>query len=264
MDDSLVVTTVPNPSEAQVRQAMRLAQELHVRYVPRKTTVRKMRRQLRVDQILVAGERLTLFVEDQEVFFHPSMALVRVKRMLAGDTDVLIEKSGLQRGDSVLDCTLGMGADAIVFAHAAGPHGKVVGIERSPVLAVLVREGLCTWKSDVPEFDQAMRRVQVRTGDHLDSMRALPDQSVDVVYFDPMFRVTVADAHSFQPVRLLSVPDPLSPEAVQEAKRIARKSVVLKERPSSGEFERLGFPQPLRRSRSFTYSVIRLREEESQ
>lgn len=257
-----MITTVPNPSLSQVRAAQKLASELSAGYAPRKTTISNMARQLGKRHILAVGERLTLYVDGKEVFFHPSMAVVRIKRLISGETDPLVENSGVRTGDVILDCTLGMGADAIVFAHAAGPPGKVIGIERHPVLAVLVREGLRTWPSDVPELTDAMRRVEVVAGDHLEYMRQMPDRSADVVYFDPMFRSTVREAVNFDPVRTLSVSDPLTPEAVTEAKRIARRSVILKERIGSGEFERLGFPPPRRRSSSFTYSVIRVQGEE--
>lgn len=39
----------------------------------------------------------------------------------------------------------------------------------------------------------------------------------------------------------LADPNPLDPDSVREAVRVARKRVVLKERLMSGEFERLGF-----------------------
>ncbi|GAX91784.1 SAM-dependent methyltransferase [Effusibacillus lacus] len=259
----MAVTTVPNPSADEIRLAQELAAELQVQYVPRSATVSKMQKQMGVLQMLVAGKRLTLHAHGREIFFHPSMAVVRVKRMLLGDTDLMVEKSGLQSGDVVLDCTLGMGSDAIVFAHAVGTRGKVIGLEQNPVLAALVRIGMRNWPSDVLEVAEAMRRVEVVAAHHLDFMRTMPDQSVDIVYFDPMFRSTVKESVNFDPIRELSITDAISPNSVEEAKRIARKSIVLKERAASGEFERLGFPPPLRRSSSFTYSVIFRRGEES-
>lgn len=262
MDGCLIVTTVPDAAQSEVLKAKQLAEELQVHYIQRTGTVSKMRQRLGAERVLVVGERVTFHANGQKVFFHPSMAVVRVKRMKLGDTDVVVEKSGVLPGDTVLDCTLGMGADAIVFAHAVGEKGKIVGIEHNPVLAVLVREGLRTWHSDVPEVNDAMRRVQVVTGNHVAYMKDLPDHSVDVVYFDPMFRSTIKESSNFDPVRILSKADALTLDSMEEAKRIARRSIVLKERISSGEFQRLGFPPPHRRSSAFTYSVIRVQREE--
>ena len=45
-------------------------------------------------------------------------------------------------------------------------------------------------------------------------------------------------------------------ESVREAVRVARKTVVMKEARSSGEFERLGFTLPERGKSKITYGVI--------
>lgn len=263
MERKLVITTARNPLPEEITLAQKAAEDLAGRYIPRTghITIRKMQKQYGVHQILTVGDRLTFYMDDQAIFFHPSMSVVRIKRMLAGEPDTAVEKSRICPGDSVLDCTLGMGADAIVFAHAVGPSGKVVGIEQSRILSFLVRDGLQRWQSDMPQLENAMRRVKVIAGDHLNYMKHQTDQSFDIVYFDPMFRNTVKESVNFDPVRSLSLADPISHDAIREACRIARKAVVLKERIGGGEFERLGFPPPSDRSSSFTYSVMDMQEE---
>jgi predicted methyltransferase len=263
MQSNLIVTTARHPTPEMASIARRAAEELGGRIVPKTghTTIRKIQSQFHTRLVLSIGQRMTLFVDDQEIFFHPSMSVVRLKRILTGEADTLLVKSRVQPGDSILDCTLGMGADAIVFAHAAGVQGRVVGIEQSELLAFLVKEGLKRWQSDMRQLEEAMRRVEVVAMDHLSFMKRQPDRSFDVVYFDPMFRHTVKESVNFDPVRFLSVDHPLTHEAIGEARRIARKTVVLKERLSGGEFERLGFPPPDSRSSSFTYSVIHMQEE---
>ena len=56
--------------------------------------------------------------------FHPSMGFVRLKRVLNGKPDPMLEASGMEEGDSVLDCTAGLGADALVFS---GKGGRTAG-----------------------------------------------------------------------------------------------------------------------------------------
>jgi 16S rRNA (guanine1516-N2)-methyltransferase len=258
----LIVTTVTKQSPIWKQQALKLAEELGGKFIERNETVRKIQQTYNTEKVLVVGETVTLFIGDQRVFFHPSMAMVRVKRMILGETDLMVELSRVQPGDQVLDCTFGFGSDSIVYSYAVGNEGSVTGIEANPLLAVLVREGLKNWETESKVLNEAMRRIRVMAGEHLEYMRLLPDKSVDVVYFDPMFRSPVKDSVSMDPLRVLSNTDPLSVEAIREACRISRKSVVLKERPESGEFERLGFPSPHRRTSSFTYSVINLMEVE--
>ncbi|MDR2736472.1 MAG: protein-glutamate O-methyltransferase, partial [Gracilibacteraceae bacterium] len=64
--------------------------------------------------------------------------------------------------------------------------------------------------------------------------------SLDLVYFDPMFRNTREQSASLRPLKPWICQDPLNVASVQEACRTARR-VVLKERNGSPEFARLGF-----------------------
>lgn len=101
-----------------------------------------------------------------------------------------------------------------------------------------------------------MRRIEVRHSHHLDYLKSLPDRSVDIVYFDPMFREPIAESASIHPLRHYANGEPLEMESVREAVRVARKTVVMKEARSSGEFERLGFTLPERGKSKITYGVI--------
>jgi 16S rRNA (guanine1516-N2)-methyltransferase len=262
MGEILYTTTALSRKPGQVALARQLAEELRGCYVERgNRSIETLLRELGTDRIVVCGERVVLHLDGQEFFFHPSMALVRIKRLRSGEPDVVVDKSGVRPGDTVLDCTMGLGADAIVFSYVVGETGRVIGVEANPLLAALVRHGLQNESSGIPEVDAAMRRIEVHQGDHLAFLQAMPDRSVDIVYFDPMFRHTVKNSASIAPLRLLAEPSPLRPEAIREAKRVARKAVILKERRKSDEFQRLGFPPPKRRSGSVTYGKIDVTKE---
>ena len=87
-------------------------------------------------------------------------------------------------------------------------------------------------------------------------LKQLEDQSFDVVMFDPMFRKTVKQSSAMQMLKPLANPAPLDQESVEEAVRVARRAVLLKERPKSGEFERLGFTI-VKVSSHYAWGVIR-------
>lgn len=201
--------------------------------------------------IVVEKKRLTLRVGDSSHAFHPGLAPVRIKRLLAGETDYMLAAMGLnggalrgRSGERVLDCTLGFGADAVVAAFSVGDGGRVVGLESERVLAVLTRHGLLRWADGVAEEDPvlagALRRVEVIHADHLAFLLGQASRSFDVVYFDPMFRKPAPGATGLATVRLFGRPAPLDRRAVDEALRVARRRVVLKERRGSPEFARLG------------------------
>lgn len=207
------------------------------------------------DALLVLERRgVVLFAAGAEHRYHAGMGTLRARRLARGErstVDSFLAAAGLRPGDAVLDCTLGLGADALVAAQAVGPRGRVVGLESSPVLAAWVGEGLA--RLSLP----AARRVEVRRSDHGAAMAALPARSFDVVVFDPMFRHAGAQAPPFDVVRRFADPRPLSPAALERARRVARRWVVVKDGVPGWDLARLGL-EPLPSSRGARRLYARL------
>lgn len=257
----MIVTTAERPDAELAAQARRLAEEMKADYVPRRRdTLRHLAVRHRADGILVAARDGLKYVSDGQpaLFFHPSMGFVRIKRMLAGEPDPMIEAAGAAAGDTVLDCTAGLASDAIVFSHAVGPAGAVRAVEASPLLYVIVREGLRSARTGLAEVDDACRRIVMTQGDHAGILRGMPDRSVDVVYFDPMFSDPVQASEAIRPLRGHALHEPLNASVVREAVRVARKSVVMKNAKGSAEFARLGFALPRPTKSAAWYGVIRI------
>jgi SAM-dependent methyltransferase len=202
--------------------------------------------------------------EPQAQAWSPGMGALRAKRVArqiaAGrpphpaDRDPFFEAAGIRPGDAVLDCTLGLGADALVAAVAAGPGGRVTGIEGSAALAAWVGEGLA--RSTLPGAD----RIEVVAGDHAAVLAALPDRSYDVVCFDPMFRHARAEPGGFDVVRALADARPLAPEALERARRVARRWVLVKDGAPGWDLARLGLtPLPSARGAHRYFARIEAR-----
>ncbi|CAG7648413.1 Ribosomal RNA small subunit methyltransferase J [Paenibacillus allorhizosphaerae] len=241
-------------------EARRLALSLGGRFLPRKqmTFAQLRARYGDEDILLISKERIEYHHERrQPLFFHPSTAAVRVKRLLNGEPDTLLELAGVRAGDAIVDCTAGLGSDSIVFSFAVGSEGSVTALESSRIPAFLLKQGLQAYNSEVTGLNEAMRRIEVICMDHSDYLRSLPDRSVDIVYFDPMFRKPITESASIQAIRGLADERALTAEAVTEARRAACKAVVLKEHRDSPEFERLGFDMARRPSTKIAYGVIR-------
>ena len=240
---SALVTTKEKYSTKAVRIAKETAERLGIPYVPRGNfSLPELRAQYGVDSILVVKKGL-LFLEGTEetLQFHPNMAHLRVKNLRFGRGDHLVKALDIQPGDKVLDCTLGMGSDAIVESFAAGPEGSVTGLESQPLIEAVVSYGLRNFDGDGEKITEAMRRVQTVCTDALAYLQAQEDNSFDSVYFDPMFRYPLMDSENLSPLRSLADGRALTEETVAEACRVARKRVVMKENARSLEFERLGF-----------------------
>jgi len=172
-----------------------------------------------------------------EVGFSPGLAMVRIKRLASGRQaeDQLVRLAELSPGDTVIDATLGLAADALVCARAVGEKGRVIGIEASLPLFLLVSEGL----SRMQPFAQSCA-IEPRWGRAEQVLAELPDRSVDCVLFDPMFDRPRRSSGSFEVLRRFAVHEPLTPEQLLEARRVARRCVVVKVGRYGRELRRLG------------------------
>jgi 16S rRNA G966 N2-methylase RsmD len=257
----LLVTTAGRTNHEMIEKAKAIAKELKLPYIHReKRTVKGLRERYAEDILVVGKERLELFsVEsDEPFFFHPNSASFRVKRMLKGGRDSFIEAAGLKPGMSILDCTMGMASDCIVASHAVGQHGKVTGIEASKAVFHIIKNGLDTWESGVKEIDAAMRRIEVVCETGLDFLRRVKDNSYDVVYFDPMFGDPIESSAGINPLRKWAVYKSIDEITIEEAKRVAKKRVILKEHFNSRLFEDLGFEVNRRPSAKFHYGSVEI------
>ncbi|SFS60372.1 class I SAM-dependent methyltransferase [Marininema halotolerans] len=238
------VTTSRKGKEEVEKSAKVFAETLSAPYLPRDgLSLERMFQESGLNEAVIVGPEGAKWQDQsgRHFFFHPNMAAVRVKALARGGKDALIEASGIQKGDRVLDCTLGLGSDAIVAAHVVGKHGEVTGLESQSVIASLVSYGLTNYPLESPRLLEAMHRVEVCQADYRQFLHDAEENSFDIVLFDPMFRQTVTRSSGVQALKTLANPAPLDPVAVNEACRVAKRRVVLKERKMSGEFERLGF-----------------------
>lgn len=244
---TILVTTPFNPARTTVDAAIGIAGELDCPFVLRghKSVARLLRAEGR-EAALVVGPSEVRFMTDSGSFgFHPNMAGLRILALRQGRSDRMVTAMGLQPGERVLDCTCGLGADAIVAAHVAGPTGEVCAVEHSRVLAALVRYGMRAYVHKGVggrSVQDAMRRVRVTDGDSRDALLAQGDGSWDVVYFDPMFESTIASAKGLDIVRRLGTASPPSRATIAEARRVANRCVVMKDRAPGERLERLGIP----------------------
>jgi len=153
----------------------------------------------------------------------PGLAALRLKEIAKGRAEDPLQRIGeLRPGERVLDATLGFARDARVAARLVGPGGSVLGVESSLPLVVLDDASL---RRERPASSAA---IEVRHADSNEVLRTMPDGSVDVVLFDPMFSRALAAQPGFDLLRRLANPAPLKPAAVAEARRVARRVVLIK------------------------------------
>lgn len=196
--------------------------------------------------VFFRGDGVSLLNSQGAIRFTPGMAMLRLKRMEEGlpQPDHLLKWGEIRSGDSVLDCTMGLAQDTLVLARAVGPNGKVVGIERSLAIFAVVSEGLSKWPLSAESCP-----IETRWGDSHDLLSRLPDRSFDVVFFDPMFERPRRSAPAFELLREHACRDELNPMVLEQARRVARRWVVIKWARYSKSMKAFGV-RPLPASRS--------------
>lgn len=238
-----VVTTSTKGEVEKEAEAKIVAERLGARYVARnKMGMRALKETYGVDTVvLVTRDGIEADTERGRCFFHLSMAQLRTQNIERGTCDHMVEAMGLIEGMSVLDCTMGLASDAIVASYVVGKQGRVVGVEKSPVVHLVVASGIASFESEELRLTEAVKRVETVNSDALDYLKEQADGAFDVVYFDPMFRTPLYTSANFKPMRSIVEDGALSLAMVKEARRVAKVRVVMKETANCAEFARLGF-----------------------
>jgi len=238
----LAVTTSGQCREEAVAQARSAARDWGLPFLDR-------RRKAPIGPLLEKAEALLVFGSEGVILrdsggalrFSPGMARLRIKRLDAGVLeDNLVRMAQLAPGESVLDCTLGLAADALVAARAVGPSGRVVGLEKSLALFALISAGLRSHETGARSC-----RVEARLGDAAEFLERQPSASFDCVLFDPMFARPRRSSPAFEMMRRYADPSPLTPGMLAEARRVARRVVVVKGSRYSADLPSLNLtPEP--------------------
>lgn len=233
-----VTTSTENPE--LIAKALKTADELSLSYIPRKKrSIEKLRQDFHLAGLLVIEVNRIVFKTKENLIWHPGMAVHRLKSLKKGKIDPMIKAMGIFPGAYILDCTLGFGADALVAAYATGASGFVTGLEASPIIAYLTKQGMASYSGVHAAIKEATKRICIHHLDYEFFLVNQPDNTYDIVYFDPMFRRGMYKSSSINAIRDLANHQPLKELLLKEALRVCRYRVVMKGYVKSQEFNRL-------------------------
>ena len=253
-----VVTTSHKPKKEQVMKAKELAENLKVKYIPRRK-LREFAEENELDFYYVVEKngRVVIRWEGGELFFHPSVSILRMRNIRNGQKDYLIEALELEGNEKVLDLTFGLGSEAILIA-AFLPFGKVVGLEKSIHIYTVVSEGIKNFKTDLKWLKDALSRIELIHEDFKGFIRKTSDESFDVVYCDPMFENPKYESSAMNPLRPFAVYDTVDEDDLEHMIRIARKKVILKSCVEDSLFKRIKVDEVVGSKKSgVIYGIIR-------
>lgn len=243
-EEQVVVTTPQRATAESKKTAIQIAGRLGVTYCPRKRHA--INRLLQIHRvraaIVVGGDGIYLNCDNRRFGFHPNMVNTRLGTLRAGRQDRLVNAAGLKPGFRFLDGTCGLASDAIIASYVVGKEGKVSALESSGLLATIVRFGLQHCEVKPPTLKDAMRRITVIHEDHTRFLKAQPADSWDIVYFDPMFKETLSDAESIDLIRLTARHGEPDEGTIDEAQRVAKLAVVIKDRSPGPYLQSMGIP----------------------
>lgn len=130
---------------------------------------------------------------------------------------------------SVIDATAGLGRDAFLLACRGY---RVMAIERSPIVAALLEDGIKRALADPAVRETLGDRLRFVTGDARVLLRQLlASEAPDVVYLDPMFparaKAAMVKKESIA-LRAVVGADEDAAELLDAARAVARRHVVVK------------------------------------
>ncbi len=255
----MFVTTAGRTNLQMIEKAIKTAEILGAEYFPRnKRSIQSLTAEKQSACLVVGKERLELFEKDsnEPFFFHPNSAMFRIKRIIDGGHDPFAAAARLTPGMSFLDCTLGLASDSIVASYLIGNSGSIIGLEAQKYLAFIVKAGLQSWDTGRIEINEAMKRIHVINQYSFAYLQGLLSNSIDCVYFDPMFEERIVESDGINPLSQFAVYEELDAETIQEAIRVARVRVVLKDHYKSARFEKFGFHVLRRKTAKFHFGWI--------
>lgn len=118
-----------------IKMAKSWAETLAIPYLkrPRGVSLETLRKERNLVGLLVATRKgPQVETEEGILYYHPSMATLRVRALKEGKTDHLVEALALRPDSRVLDGTLGLASDAAVISYAVGSEDQSWGLRRLP------------------------------------------------------------------------------------------------------------------------------------
>ncbi|OJF70997.1 16S rRNA methyltransferase [Alteromonas sp. V450] len=176
-----------------------------------------------------AGDKKVLPIE---VDFASPASLYR-KQHGGGRKEPIVKAIGIKGNTQwhVVDATPGLGRDAFVLVSVGC---KVTLIERSPIVAALLEDGIRRLAHTYPEL---AARMTLQHGNSAEVMQYFDGGSVDAIYLDPMFPHKKKSALVKKEMRLfqqLLGHDPDADALLPPALKLATHRVVVK-RPNSAD-----------------------------
>lgn len=145
-------------------------------------------------KLIFENNQWRVFTDDRKAtvgvdFFLPSF-YSRLSRQGSEKENVVRAVKGRNKAElplSVLDATAGFGHDGFLLANAGC---QLTMVEKNPLLAFLLAQAIHRVANSDDIIAEVASRIIFHEGDSVDVMKNWQGRRPDVVYLDPMYRVT--------------------------------------------------------------------------
>ena len=148
---------------------------------------------------------------------------------------------------------MGLAGDSIILSYY---EHKVMALEKNKIIYLIVSNGLKNYISHDEKINSSMRRIITHNIDSVKFLKNCPDNSFDIVYFDPMFSHNIEESKNLAGIETLANQDFPTADFLTEAKRVAKKKVIVKAHFKDDIFEKFDFIRLTRKNTKFHYGYI--------
>ena len=215
-------------------EAKAWADEVGAHFVPRQGRREEKLHNLYENLIIYTNMGPEIRTEGGRHRFHPSMAELRIRQIDSGKGDRFLDAVAATRPVEFLDCTCGLGSDALVASYGLPRGSRVDAVEASPLLARVTAWGFSRYVHECRAVTEALRHIHLTYNTYESVLTSIEDKSYDIIYFDPMFSRPVVESCSFTPVRAVMEHGSLTYGILERALSVARRRVVIKGRDLHG------------------------------
>lgn len=253
--ENIIITTNVKESDTLIKQAKKISINLNIPYIQRnKMTITSLLNQY--SEVFVVYENKYEYINHHgKLFFHPNTAFLRIKgQRLNYNNEPLLQLIG-STPKKILDLTMGLAGDSIVMSYY---KHSVTALESNPIIHCIVSHGLHHYQTMDLSFNLAMQNIQTICTDNLLYLKNQPDNSVDIIYLDPMFQYNIKESTQLNILSTLANGTTITDDLLIECRRVAKEKIIIKAHFKDDIFEKFKFTRIVRPNIKFHFGVIEI------
>ncbi len=254
--DNFIITTSVKKDKELENKAKNFAKKLGVKYIVReKNTISRFLKFYK-NLFLVYKNKLIFLSEKGKFFFHLDTAMLRIKNKKEPILDIIGEKK-----QSILDATMGLCRDSIVLSYFG--H-ELTALEKNKIVFEIVKDGMKNLEIEDEKIINAIKKIKLINIDNLEYLRQSPDNEYDIIYADFMFCKKIKNSDNLNSLEKIVKKSGMTEEFLTEAKRVARKKIIIKAHILDNIFQKFNFKRIRKSGAEFNYGVVELKKDKNE